>query len=295
MEDEALRDIRVATLADPQLRDYKVMGGLDTFANRSFWPNFFSRLVARLQWNAAAIDLAPDAAAWRRLAPQRRDRLTALLAGFIVAEDAVAENLAPYADTARKVTLASQESLMAWVFFLQRRDEQRHALMFDRIGEEVLGLAGTTPHERREAARAYVAPAMLELFERRLPAMAEELAEGRHGLDEAVSLYHMLLEGVVFDAGQRALLDDLADGALPGVRVAVERIETDERWHVGFGLRCLIETEPTAELLDGLLAGAHEAAAVWGDAVPAATREQSARKVAHRLQAAGLIGASEAA
>ena len=287
MEDEALRDIRVATLADPQLRDYKVMGGLDTFADRSFWPNFFSRLVARLQWNAAAIDLTPDAAEWTELAPERRDRLNALLAGFIVAEDAVAENLAPYADTARKVTLTSQESLMAWVFFLQRRDEQRHARLFDRIGDEVLGLAGTSPAERRAAARAHVTPAMLELFEERLPTTAAELAAGRIGLAEGVSLYHMLLEGVVFDAGQQALLDDLADGALPGVRKGVERVERDERWHVGFGLRCLIESQPSQELIDDLVARSGAAAAAWGDAVPAAIRERSAGTCAHRLHVSG--------
>ena len=105
----------------------------------------------------------------------------------------------------------------------------------------------------------------------------------------------MLLEGVVFDAGQQALLDDLADGALPGVRAGVERVERDERWHVGFGLRCLIETRPSAEILDALLERAEEAAAAWGDAVPAATRERSARKVAHRLQVAGLIKGRAAA
>ena len=65
-----------------------------------------------------------------------------LLAGFCVAEDAVAEQLTPFADAAREATLASQESLMAWVFFLQRRDEQRHARLFDRIAAEVLGLPG---------------------------------------------------------------------------------------------------------------------------------------------------------
>ena len=295
MADEALRDTRVATLADPQLRDYKVMGGLDTFKNRSFWPNFFSRIVARLQWNAAAIDLAPDSRAWPGLEPERRRRLTALLAGFCVAEDAVAEHLQPYADVARTSSLESQESLIAWVFFLQRRDEQRHALLFDRIGAEVLGLPGATADERRAAAREHVAPALLELFEERLPATAAELAAGRSGLHEAVCLYHMLLEGVVFDAGQRALLDDLEDGALPGVREGVERVERDERWHVGFGLRCLIETEPPAEVLGDLLARAEEAAACWGDAVPPATREQSARKVAHRLNAGGLIEETEAA
>ena len=64
--------------------------------------------------------------------------------------------------------------------------------------------------------------------------------------------YHMVLEGMVFDAGQSALLDDLDDGALPGVRESIERVELDERWHVGFGLRCLIEAHPSPDLLDDL-------------------------------------------
>jgi ribonucleoside-diphosphate reductase beta chain len=289
MPDERARDTRVAVLADPQLRDYKVVGGLDTFANRSSWPNFFSRIVARLQWSPAAIDLAPDAREWQELPAERRGRLTTLLAGFCVAEAAVAEQLTPFADAAREATLVSQESLMAWVFFLQRRDEQRHAVLFDRIGAEVLGLPGATAAERRAAAQAHVPAAFLELFEERLPGMAAEIAAGRSGLSEGVSLYHMLLEGVVFDAGQHALLDELGDGALPGVREGVERVERDERWHVGFGLRCLIETQPSTELLDDLLQRAGEAAAAWGDVVPSATRERSARKVAHRLHAAQLI------
>jgi ribonucleoside-diphosphate reductase beta chain len=282
-------------MGDPQLRDYRIVGGLEAFADRSFWPNFFSRIVARLQWNPEAIDLTPDARAWAELPSERRSRLTALLAGFCVAEDAVAEELTPFGDAARKATLTSQENLVAWVFFLQRRDEARHRRLFDRIGAEVLGLAGATADERRAAARAHAPAALLDLFEVRLPAVAAELAAGRTGLGEAVSLYHMLLEGVVFDAGQCALLDDLADGALPGLREGVERVERDERWHVGFGLRCLVETQPSRELLDDLLVRAVEAAESWGDAVPAATREQSARKVAHRLHAAGLIEAREAA
>src|SRR5829696_3433989 len=266
----------------------RVVAGHFVLAKRSFWPNFFSRRVASLQWSPAAIALAADARQWPALAEERRSRLMTLLAGFCVAEDAVAEQLTPFADAARQATLASQESLMAWVFFLQRRDEQRHALLFDRIAAEVLGLPGADAAQRRAAARAHVPAAFLELFEERLPAMAAELAAGRTGLGEGVSLYHMLLEGVVFDAGQHALLDDLADGALPGVREGVDRVERDERWHVGFGLRCLIETQPSADVLDDLLERAADAADAWGDAVPAATRDRSARKVAHRLHVAGL-------
>ena len=184
---------------------------------------------------------------------------------------------------------------MAWTFTLQRRDEHRHARLFDRIAAELLGLPGETPAERRAAAREYAPPAILELFEEQLPTMTAELAAGESGLGEGVSLYHMLLEGVVFNAGTNALLYDLADGALPGVREGVERVERDERWHVGFGLRCLIETEPSKDVLDDLLERAEEAAAAWGDAVPAATREQSAHKVAHRLHVAGLISSRAAA
>src|SRR5205823_5325774 len=101
----------------------RVVGGHFVLAKRSFWPNFFSRLVARLQWNPMAIDLTPDARAWSELPAERRQRLTTLLAGFCVAEEAVAKELTPFADAARGATLPSQESLMAWVFFLQRRDE----------------------------------------------------------------------------------------------------------------------------------------------------------------------------
>jgi ribonucleoside-diphosphate reductase beta chain len=278
---------RPSTLADPTLREYKLVGGLETFANRSFWPGFFSRVAARKQWDAAAIDLAPDVSAWQELADERRQRLTTILAGFRVAEDAVAENLTPFVVAANRETLASQESLMAWTFSLQRRDEARHARLFDRIAGEILGLPGETPEERRAAAREYAPPGILELFEEQLPTLSAELKAGEAGLGEGVSLYHMLLEGVVFNAGTTALLQDLADGAMPGVREGTERIERDERWHVGFGLRCLIETEPSQERIDDLVVRAEAAAAAWGDAVPAAIREFSARTCAHRLHVSG--------
>jgi ribonucleoside-diphosphate reductase beta chain len=273
----------------------RVVGGHFVLAKRSFWPDFFSQLVARLQWNPMAIDLTGDVGAWTELGADRRARLLKLLAGFRVGEDAVAAQIAPFADAAREATLASQESLMAWVFFLQRRDEQRHAQLFDRIAAEVLALPGDTAADRRTAARAHVPDAFVELFEQRLPAVAADLAAGHTGLAEGLSLYHMLLEGVVFDAGQQALLDELADGALPGVREGLEHVVRDERWHVGFGLRCLIETQPSGDVLADLLERAEEAAAAWGEAVPAATREASARKVAHRLHVSGLVESQAAA
>jgi ribonucleoside-diphosphate reductase beta chain len=287
MDEQQPRDPKGSTLADATLREYKLVGGLETFANRSFWPTFFSRVAARKQWDAAAIDFAADARAWPELPDERRRRLTTILAGFRVGEDAVAGNLTPFVAAANRETLASQESLMAWTFTIQRRDEERHARFFDRIAAEVLRLPGETPDERRAAAREHTTPEIIELFEELLPTLSAELAAGESGLGDGVALYHMLLEGVVFNAGTNALLEDLADDALPGVREGLQRVERDERWHVGFGLRCLIETQPSQERIDDLVARAGAAADAWGDAVPAAIRERSARTCAHRLHVSG--------
>jgi ribonucleoside-diphosphate reductase beta chain len=250
----------------------------------------YSQIVAKLQWEPSAIDLAPDAEAWPGLPDERRHRLTTLLAGFRVAEDSVAEHLTPFADRAEHV-----DTMMMWIFFLQRRDEDRHALFFDRVAAEVLGLAGDTPADRLAAAREHVPAAFLELFEERLPAVAAELAAGHTGILDGVRLYHMVLEGAVFTAGQRALLDDLADDALPGIRKGVENVERDERWHVGFGVRCLTEAKDPEVLLDHVLSRATEAAAAWGDAVPPATREYAVNLCRRRLSIAGLADALPAA
>ena len=204
--------------------------------------------MARLQWDAKAIDLARRRRARGPSSPdERRARLTTLLAGFRVAEDAVAEHIAPFGE-------AANNSLVAWVLYLQRRDEQRHAVIFDRIAAEVLKLPGDTADERLDAAREHAPAGVLELFEERLPAMAGELAAGRTGVDAGIGLYHMILEGIVLLSGQRALLADLEDGAMPGVLEGVERVERDERWHIGFGLRCLIDAKPSPELIDEVLA-----------------------------------------
>jgi ribonucleoside-diphosphate reductase beta chain len=232
----------------------------------SRWPNFFSRVVAKLQWDEQRLDLAPDAETFAAFSDERRERLTKLLAGFRIADDAVSVNLEPFGP-------AANNSLIAWVVFLQKRDEQRHARFFDRVAAEVLQLPGETKEERGAAAREIAPPGIVDLFQSELPAMSAEMADGRADLSDGMALYHMTLEGMVLSAGQRALLEDLDDGSLPGVREGVYHVELDERWHIGFGLRCLIDRQPSSDLLDAIMARAEEAAAAWGDALPDHIRE----------------------
>jgi ribonucleoside-diphosphate reductase beta chain len=79
------------------------------------------------------------------------------------------------------------------------------------------------------------------------------------------------------------------------VREGVRRVDLDERWHIGFGLRCLIDAQPPPEVIHELLARADDAATAWGDAVPAAAREHATRMCTRRLTIAGLTGARAAA
>ena len=273
MTDRQAWDLAFDPATGRRLKKDEAKGGI---LPDSRWPNFFSRVVAKLQWDANSIDLGPDAEAWPELPDERRERLTKLLAGFRIADDAVSEHIAPFGP-------AAHNSLVAWVIFLQRRDEQRHANFFDRVAAEVLKLPGETKDERRAAARELAPPGMLELFEERLPAMAVEVAEGRAGLSDGMALYHMTLEGMVLSAGQRALLTDLQDGALPGVREGVYHVELDERWHIGFGLRCLIDARPSRELIDAILSRTEEATAAWGDALPEEIRDRIAPMARRRM------------
>ena len=77
----------------------------------------------------------------------------------------------------------------------------------------------------------------VEIFERRLPEAAAQAGV------EAVGLYHMVLEGVVFTAGQYALLEILDKDALPGLYEGMELVLRDEKWHIGFGTRCLNDAQ----------------------------------------------------
>jgi ribonucleoside-diphosphate reductase beta chain len=199
----------------------------------------------------------------------------------------VSEHLEPFAG-------ATDDTLLAWVLFLQRRDEARHARLFDRIAAEVLGLDGDGPEERLAAAREHAPAPLVELFEGTLPALAAELSRGEADLEQGVALYHMLLEGVVFTAGQRALLAELEDGALPGVREGVTRVDLDERWHIGLGLRHLSRHRPSADRIDALRSRGEEVVEVWGDVVPAATKRYAVTMCHRRLSAAGLLQAAAA-
>lgn len=231
----------------------------------------YLRTAASLQWDEAAVDLSADAAAWPSVPAAARERLQRLIAGFCFGEAQVAEELAPFA--------AASSGDVAACFAAQAIDEARHARFFARVALELLGTGAP-------ALREHVEPAFAELFEQRLPAAARRLASGA-GLRGAVALYHLVLEGIVFTAGQLAALELLdAHPELPGLRRGMELVLLDERWHIGFGTRLLTALDgDSAEIA---LAEAARAVEAWGAAVPAGVRERVLKLHGRRLAVAKL-------
>lgn len=242
----------------------------------------YVRTAASLQWDEAAVDLTADAAAWRSLPARERDVLLILLAGFSVGERAVARDLEPFGH-------ASPTPDVGLCFAAQARDEERHARFFDRVAAEVARVPGDDA-EARGAALAQRAPfGLVDLFERRLPAAARRLATVPGDLPAAVALYHVIIEGVVFTAGQLALRDLTRAHGLAGIGSGVERVLLDERWHVGFGASLLAHEDAGAGDVRGALDEAGPALAAWGDAVPASTGARVMQMHRRRIAAAGLL------
>ena len=244
----------------------------------------FLGLAARAAWDERKLDLAADARAWPGLEPGRRARVSTFVAGFLLAEHRVAADLAPFVAAAPSAALAA-------CFRAQARDEERHARAFDRFAAEVLRAEGRTPGERRAALRGRLTPAFTALFEERLAAVARALDGGRLALSEAVAVYHLLLEGVVFGAAQEALMADLRSaGDLPGLEAILGRVLRDERWHVGLGVRVL--SEPAARR--GEPPDPRRAVEAWGDLLTPQERADAVRRHSRRLAAAGLAIAESA-
>jgi ribonucleoside-diphosphate reductase beta chain len=225
----------------------------------------------RLRWDAEAIDLGADRGGVAELPASVRETLTALVAGFRIAERAVAVELGPY------VAACPEGSPARACFAVQAGDEARHARFFERVGAEVLGAAGPA------AAPA----AVRRLFEHELPAVARALAADAETLGAAVGLYHLVLEGIVFAVGQEALLELARRPGprprLPGIAAGVARVQADERWHIGLGV---LELQRLGAPIDvpAITRAAERTSRAWGPAIATPARVQRALAVhARRL------------
>jgi ribonucleoside-diphosphate reductase beta chain len=127
----------------------------------------------------------------------------------------------------------------------QIADEARHVRFFNRFYDEVGVLESNSLQDRLDETSSHVNPEFNVLFDEMLKGRVDHLArkpEDLEALVEAVTLYHMVIEGMLALTGQHFILQYNEDvGTLPGFVEGFNNIARDEHRHVAFGARFLRE------------------------------------------------------
>ena len=114
---------------------------------------------------------------------------------------------------------------------------------FNRFYDEVGVLEATNLQDRLAETSSHVNPEFNELFDEMLKGRVDHLArkpEDLEALVEAVTLYHMVIEGMLALTGQHFIIQYNEDvGTLPGFVEGFSNIARDEHRHVAFGARFL--------------------------------------------------------
>src|SRR5687767_3707427 len=162
-------------------------------------------LWERQQWRTQDIDFSQDRIDWEERIPEeeRFQRMYGLSA-FFIGEQKVADELGPIM---RAAPTEEQRIFLS----TQIADESRHVRFFDRFYSEVGVLEGTDGlAERLEATSEHTNEKFEELFDGLLKTRVDRLAanpDDTETLVETITLYHMVIEGVLALTGQHFIID----------------------------------------------------------------------------------------
>ena len=189
-------------------------------------------LWERRHWASAALDFEQDRRDWADFPALGRELLIQSLAPFFAGEERVAAAFAP-------IVLSAEDEQEAAFLATQQVDEARHMQFFDRFWREVFVPDEDASEAALADARARCNDAFTELFDRRLMGAVDRLRLDPRDMDakvEAVTIYHLIVEGVLGLTGQRFTLDYLeSNSILPGIAEGFRNVKRDEHRHVAWG------------------------------------------------------------
>ena len=187
-------------------------------------------------WSAYDIDFSGDKAGWDGLTEIQRRSAMWIYSMFFYGEDRVADTLAPY------VTAAPTEE-QSYFLATQQVDEVRHSVFFHRFFKEVIGVGGDSIQQTLASTLPQLNWGYRGIFDR-LDLMAEELRKDRSlpKYAQAITLYHLIVEGSLAQPGQHFIEDFFAsEETMPGFSSGIANVSRDEQRHIGFGVKVLSE------------------------------------------------------
>ncbi|HVE67918.1 MAG TPA: ribonucleotide-diphosphate reductase subunit beta [Solirubrobacteraceae bacterium] len=194
-------------------------------------------LWERQQWLTQDIDFTQDRIDWHeRIPPDEREARMYGLSSFFIGEQRVAEELGP-------MMRAAPTEEMRIFLCTQIADEARHVAFFDRFYSEVGVLEAGDLKGRLAETSEHLNPEFGQMFDEALKQRVDRLAakpEDLETLVEAVTIYHMVIEGMLALTGQHFIIEyNESVGTLPGFVAGFLKVARDEHRHVAFGARFL--------------------------------------------------------
>jgi ribonucleoside-diphosphate reductase beta chain len=190
-------------------------------------------LWERQQWQAQELDFSRDREDWHdRFDEEERHERMYGLSSFFIGEQKVAEELGP-------IMRAAPTEEQRIFLCTQIADEARHVRFFERFYREVgvlesnelsHMLAQTSEHLNENFGRLFD-----EMLKQRTDRLAVEPEDGE-ALVEAITIYHMVIEGMLALTGQHFIMDyNEKEGTLPAFVEGFQNVARDEHRHVAFG------------------------------------------------------------
>jgi ribonucleoside-diphosphate reductase beta chain len=266
-------------------------------------------LWERQQWATQDIDFSQDRVDWHeRFDEEERFQRMYGLSAFFIGEQRVAAELGP-------MMRAAPDEDMRLFLCTQIADEARHVAFFDRFYSEVGVLESEGLEARLAETSAHLNPEFGELFDDMLKRRVDRLASESEELEclvEAVTIYHMVIEGMLALTGQHFIMDyNERMGTLPGFVKGFTLVARDEHRHVAFGarfLRDMARRDPrhtdaiqrtlaeVAPVADGVLRpkwfdGTDDEPMLFGVSV-AETRAFAMKALERRMKVIGLVAAA---
>jgi ribonucleoside-diphosphate reductase beta chain len=189
-------------------------------------------LWERQQWQTQELDFSRDREDWQGFDEEERFQRMYGLSAFFIGEQKVADELGPIM---RAAPTEDQRIFLC----TQIADEARHVRFFERFYREVGVLDVDGLPQMLERTSEHLNDNFGRLFDGMLKARTDRLStepEDTEALVEAVTLYHMVIEGMLALTGQHFIMDyNEREGTLPAFVEGFQNVARDEHRHVAFG------------------------------------------------------------